>query len=162
MTHKIPLPGAEGLAEDEDLDRLAREVGRPFPEGSFNVGLHLATTYGARAREVSRLAAADPELARPLYDDLPFCWAEVVYAARSEHALTITDALVRRMEVFYRASDQGRKVMDEVADRLAAELGWSEAERRRQIESYKGTVQSNRAWRAGFAHPSAAATPIAD
>ena len=32
--------------------------------------------------------------------DLPFIWAQVVYACREEMALTVADVLMRRMQVF--------------------------------------------------------------
>jgi glycerol-3-phosphate dehydrogenase len=97
---------------------------------------HLGTSYGALAEEVLDLVAGDPSLARRLEPDLPGTLAEVVYAARSELALTVTDVLERRLHVGIEGEDHGVGAATAVACLLGAELGWDAAECARQAAAY--------------------------
>ncbi|HZO68081.1 MAG TPA: glycerol-3-phosphate dehydrogenase/oxidase [Kribbellaceae bacterium] len=55
--------------------------------------------YGAEAPDVLRLAADDPELLAPLGPGLPTTRAELLFAIRSEGALTVDDVLDRRTRI---------------------------------------------------------------
>ena len=94
--------------------------------------------------------AADPALARPLLDGLPYVWAEVPHAVGGEMALTLEDVLRRRLHVFYEARDGGLEIAAEVAARMAAlpGLGWDAAETGRQVEAYRAAVEATRPARA--------------
>ncbi|MCA9664119.1 MAG: glycerol-3-phosphate dehydrogenase/oxidase [Myxococcales bacterium] len=144
-TGKLPLPGAEGLDSDADLEALTERVSAQI--GDHEVGEHLVLTYGARAMRVARLAERDGSLRERIADDLPFVWAQIAYAARDEMALTLADALVRRTHVFYRDRDQGLGVLARAADVMGRELGWDAAERERQLTDYRAEVEANRGWR---------------
>ncbi len=76
-TKRIRLQGADGW-DAPDIPKI------------------LAERYGADGRAVAALERSDPELARPLIDDLPYSRAEVVYAARAEMARSVDDVLSRR------------------------------------------------------------------
>jgi glycerol-3-phosphate dehydrogenase len=144
-THRFALPGAEGIAADADLEALALALERAFP--AAGCARHLAYTYGARAQGIAAIAEADPEAARPIVEGLPFCWAEISFATRAEHALTLADALVRRTQVFYRDRDQGLVIAERAAARMARELDWEVEEQRCQVRRYRELVAANRAWR---------------
>ncbi|GIU85561.1 MAG: glycerol-3-phosphate dehydrogenase [Acidimicrobiia bacterium] len=105
----------------------------------------LATRYGGDARDVLALARADARLGEPLVPGLPTIRAEVVYAARAEMARTVDDVLSRRTRVRILARDASAAAADEVAGLMAGELGWDEAERRRQAERYRAAVAAERA-----------------
>ena len=77
----------------------------------------------------------------------PYIFAQIGCAARSEMALTLEDALVRRTQVLYRDLSQGLGVAERVGELMAAELGWSEQQRDAEVERYRAVVAANRAWR---------------
>jgi glycerol-3-phosphate dehydrogenase len=104
----------------------------------------LATRYGGDAREVAALAAADASLAEPLIAGLPYSKAEVVYAVRAEMARTVDDVLSRRTRARLLARDASARAAGEVASLMAAELGWDDAERDRQLEHYRALIEEER------------------
>jgi glycerol-3-phosphate dehydrogenase len=104
----------------------------------------LGERYGADARAVLELSAADPDLARPLADGLPYTRAEVVYAARAEMARTVDDVLSRRTRARLLGRDVSAAVADDVAALMARELGWSADERERQVARYRVLVDEDR------------------
>jgi glycerol-3-phosphate dehydrogenase len=106
---------------------------------------NLAERYGAAGREVAALERSDVELARPLIDGLPYSRAEVVYAARAEMACTVDDVLSRRTRARLLARDASAAAADDVAQLLAAELGWDERECGRQVARYRGLIDEERA-----------------
>lgn len=71
----------------------------------------------------------------------------MVYAARHEMALSVTDVLVRRTSLHYRALDQGLAAAPIAARLLAAELGWGGARTKSEIEAYERFVAESRRWR---------------
>jgi glycerol-3-phosphate dehydrogenase len=104
----------------------------------------LATRYGGDAREVLALLRADATLTEPIVGGLRYSRAEVVYAARSEMARTVDDVLSRRTRARLLARDASAAAAPEVAALMAAELGWSEAERDRQVEHYRTLIDTER------------------
>ncbi len=124
-TKRIRLQGADGW-DAPDIPKI------------------LAERYGADGRAVAALERSDPELARPLIDDLPYSRAEVVYAARAEMARSVDDVLSRRTRARLLARDASAAAAADVATLLAAELGWSDDERRRQVTEYQALVAEER------------------
>jgi glycerol-3-phosphate dehydrogenase len=98
---------------------------------------HLSQAYGTAAGELLDLISSRPELGTRLVADLPYVEAEVVYACRAELALTIEDVLARRTHVALQEPSRGTGVAPRVADLMAAELGWSEEDRSRQLRNYQ-------------------------
>jgi glycerol-3-phosphate dehydrogenase len=105
---------------------------------------NLAERYGADGRAVAALERSDPELAKPLIDELPYSRAEVVYAARAEMARTVDDVLSRRTRARLLARDASAAAADDVAALMAGELGWSDDERREQVARYRALVDEER------------------
>jgi glycerol-3-phosphate dehydrogenase len=124
-TKKLALHGADGW----DATDIPKNLGE---------------RYGADGRAVAALERSDPELARPLIENLPYSRAEVVYAARAEMACTVDDVLSRRTRTRLLARDASAAVADDVATLMAAELGWSADERDRQIARYRALVGEER------------------
>jgi glycerol-3-phosphate dehydrogenase len=112
---------------------------------SASLPTELATRYGGDAREVLALLRADATLTEPIVMGLPYSRAEVVYAARSEMARTVDDVLSRRTRARLLARDASAAAAPDVAALMAAELGWSEAERDRQVEHYRTLIDTERA-----------------
>ena len=91
----------------------------------------LALTYGTQYNEVLDLIRDDSSLAAPLGTCCSVTRAEILYAARHESALLLSDALIRRTE----AGSAGHPSDDAVASAaaiMARELGWDAARAERE------------------------------
>jgi len=105
---------------------------------------HLAHRYGGHARAVAAMMAEDPALAAPLVPSLPYRAAEAVFAARYEMATTLDDVLSRRTRALLLARDACMAAAPAVAGLLAAELGWDQEERVRQVDRFVERAQHER------------------
>lgn len=97
---------------------------------------------------LAALAREDRSLAVPLSPRSPYLAAEIVFACTHEMAATLPDLMIRRTRLFYREPDQGLSLAPRVADLAAAALGWSAAERSRQLELFTRAVAESRSFRA--------------
>ncbi len=97
---------------------------------------HLDNRYGSDAQQVVDLAMADPDLARPLINGLPYLRAEAVFAVTHEMALSLDDVLSRRTRA--RLFDRRATVAaaSEVARLIAPLLGWSQADTDQQVREF--------------------------
>jgi glycerol-3-phosphate dehydrogenase len=123
---------------------LARLPERPCPTLALRVhGFHTAadqfgrlSVYGSDAPAIDGLAAADPPLAAPLDDALPYTGAQVVWAARHEMARSVEDVLARRCRALFLNSAAAIRMAPAVASLMAAELGRDDAWQRREVDSF--------------------------
>ncbi|MFN2555931.1 MAG: glycerol-3-phosphate dehydrogenase/oxidase [Nitriliruptorales bacterium] len=149
VTHRLPI-GVRGSVEDalSDLHEVSRSVGLdPQLAGSL---LH---RHGSDAAAVVTFCAEHGEAER-LLPELPYLKGEVRWAARRELARTLDDVLQRRLRVSLRDPQAGGGAVAWAAKALAEELGWSQAERDRQVDSYlekvgreRGAIALDTAWR---------------
>lgn len=133
-TRNFPLAGAARFSSD-DWRRLAQTRGL-----SEATARHLAQKFGSAADEVLLLAHSEPELSSPIVEGLPQICAEIVYAIRSEMAVTIEDVLARRIGVQqfdWRKAIQAAPI---VASLLARELGWSVSETNQAVTEYAAKI----------------------
>ena len=114
------------------------------PAGDVAATRHLVARYGSEARVVVAIVAADPALGEPLVPSLPYLRAEALYAVRYEMARTLDDVLARRTRALILARDASAAAAPAVADLLAAELGWSEAESAAQVDRYRAAADVER------------------
>jgi len=112
---------------------LAIRGGGPRPPG---VSDHLWSRYGNEAPEVAAMAGSGPALSEPLVAGLPYLRAEAVWAVRHEMATTVDDVLSRRTRALILDRQAAARAAPSVADLLAAELGWSPAERDRALSNF--------------------------
>jgi len=110
----------------------------------FEAPEHLVRRYGSEAGEVMALAAADPALSDPLVPGLPYLKAEAVFAVRREMARTLDDVLSRRTRARLLTRDASAEAAADVAVLLARELGWTDAERDRQVAEYRASIVRER------------------
>lgn len=143
-THRLPLPGAEGITNENDLEQLIQRISSEIE--SETTARHLVHIYGTRVLQLIPLLQENPLLATSIDEALPNIWAEVVFAARMEMALSIADVFQRRTQIFYSAPDQGLSIAQSAAALLARELGWDAAEESRQVQKYHEMVKLNRSW----------------
>jgi len=73
--------------------------------------------------------------------------AEISRIVREEMAMHLDDILVRRTRAFHETVDQGLDVAPDVADALAAELGWEGSRRAAELTRYREIVEAHRRWR---------------
>ncbi len=112
--------------------------------GSAPADEHLARRYGSLAADVLELIEADASLSELLVPGLPYRKAEAVYAARHEMATTLDDVLSRRTRARLLARDATATVAEDVARLLAPDLGWDEAEIKRQAAAYRAEIAEER------------------
>jgi glycerol-3-phosphate dehydrogenase len=106
---------------------------------------HLTGRYGTEADAVRALTADDPDLAAPLVPGLPYLRAEAVYAVRDEMARTLDDVLSRRTRARLLARDASADAAASVAELIAGDLGWSDAERDAEVTAYRASIDAERA-----------------
>ncbi|GAB3642897.1 glycerol-3-phosphate dehydrogenase/oxidase [Spirosoma arcticum] len=121
----------------ENWQHLQSQHGLPA-----DVCQHLMRTYGSRAEQVARLSREQPHFAQKLTDALPFLNAEVVYQVRQEMAVTLRDVLARRWRLELSDWQLTANLTPQIADLMAAELGWSEMYRAEQVASYQSLLAS--------------------
>lgn len=97
-------------------------------------------SYGANSRAILDIVRTEPRLAARIVPGLPYIMAEVVYACRYEMALDIADVLERRLRISFEDREHGVGAAHDVAGVMAAELGWSEAEVRCQVDRYRSLI----------------------
>lgn len=140
-TKHLPLYGAGGDDMNEWTDRKCKEL---------NISESVARSmylWGSEATSILRMCAIDESLAEPLAEGISYIGAEVIHSVKSEMALTLTDFMVRRSQIFYIAPDQGLECIDKVADLMAKEIGWSEKEKKDNIDCYRAEVEMSRAYK---------------
>ncbi len=148
QTDHKPLPGAVNWPPDDDHDRVAKEVldiGGGYLE--MDTARLLANTYGMRAVQVARMIYKDPKLAKRLDPKRPEVLGQVEFGVKHELASTVTDVLIQRTQVFYRAIDQGLAAAEVVADHMQDLLGWDAETRDHHVAQYQHDVALSRKWR---------------
>jgi glycerol-3-phosphate dehydrogenase len=132
-TQRTPLVGARGLdAARGTSAELAAEYGlAPL------VTERLLGRYGDRLAEVLEPIAADPSLANLIAGGGGAILAEALYAVTHEGALHLEDVLERRLRIAMESSDSAMTAAPEVAELMAASLGWDTATVRAELASHR-------------------------
>lgn len=120
----------------DNLDQVVWEKIRAMYGFDADICQHLAAKYGSRATEPADIAHSSPELAARILPNFPYLKAEIVYAARTEMALTLRDFLARRIRLEVLDWVAAKTAAPIVAKYLGAELGWSEAQHQTYLEAY--------------------------
>jgi glycerol-3-phosphate dehydrogenase len=132
-TATTPLPGGSirdvGLA----IAEARREHDAGLPSDTIP---HLIGAYGSRYRDVLELAAGRPEWRTRIAADSPVIGAELVMAARSEMAITLADAVIRRTPIGA-LGYPGDDALERAAAIVGGELGWSAARRQDEIAAVR-------------------------
>lgn len=91
------------------------------------------TTYGTAYDAVLQIARDTPALALPLGQNCEVIGAEILYAARHEMALKLTDAVIRRTEAGA-AGHPGADALERAAAIMSRAHGWDAARTRNEID----------------------------
>jgi glycerol-3-phosphate dehydrogenase len=100
----------------------------------------LRSRYGSLLGEVLGESNADPTLLQPIPGAGEYLWAEAIYAATHEGALSLEDILARRTHIELETRDHGLAAAEAVARRVAPLLGWDEAAVERELARYRSRV----------------------
>jgi glycerol-3-phosphate dehydrogenase len=147
-TDQAPLPGAVGWPEDDDHGRVSKQI-EQASEGRLDgvVARYLADTYGTRGIDLARRVAKDPTMAEPLVPGRPEIAGQADWAVAEELAVEVSDVMVRRTQLYYRAADQGLAASAVVGRRMAKLLGWDDAQTAASVGRYAEEVALSRRWR---------------
>ena len=141
VTADIPLTGALGLAAARrELDVAAR-AHRWTPM----LVDHLLHRYGANVRDIIALCDDDAELAERVAGAPDYLRAEIHYAVSHEGALHLEDIIERRTRISYEYAGTGMPALDDIAAVAGDALGWTSAQRHREVDSYRQRVEAERA-----------------
>ena len=118
---------------------------KPCPTRTLNIhGFHRhaerfgpLAVYGSDALHIQDLIHAEPALGEPLHAALPYCGAEVVWAARFEMARTVEDVLARRTRALFLNARAAIEMAPRAAALLARELGRDAAWEGSQVEAFR-------------------------
>jgi glycerol-3-phosphate dehydrogenase len=134
------------MAEDcvDHAATLARLPEKPCVTRNLNVhGFHrqaanfgALSVYGSDALLIQDLIRAEPSLETPLHPALPYCGAEVVWAARVEMARSVEDVLARRTRALFLNARAAIDMAPETARLLARELGRDQAWQAQQVDAF--------------------------
>jgi glycerol-3-phosphate dehydrogenase len=150
-TAELLLVGAASRAVLSGLaDRISRDTGLTSEQAT-----RLVARHGTEALAVVELGRA-LDLLRPLVPDRPFLEAEVVWAVRTEMALSLDDVLSRRFRLSTEMRDRGESIAPRVASLIGAELGWDAARQASEIERYLAVARREY----GVPPAEAAAVPV--
>lgn len=105
-----------------------------------DVQANLIHLYGGNAENICALVERRPSLAKKLAPDLPHIAAQIVFAAQDEMAVSLGDALIRRMRFAPTDRTLGLGTLGDAADLLAQELDWSPEERAAHIARYRQEI----------------------
>ena len=130
VTHHLRIHGFTDVAKNDATKEDAAKQFGPL------------AVYGSDAHEIRKLIETDARLSEPLHAALPYVKAEVIWAARHEMARTVEDALARRTRALFLNARAALAMAPAVADLMAAELGWDEATRTKQLAAFRD-VASN-------------------
>jgi glycerol-3-phosphate dehydrogenase len=135
------------MAEDcvDHAATLAELPERPCVTRNLNVhGFHrqsdnfgALSVYGSDALLIEDLIRAEPSLQARLHPALPYCAAEVLWAARVEMARTVEDVLARRTRALFLNARAAMAMAPEAARLLARELGRDQAWQNGQVDGFR-------------------------
>ncbi|HUQ89719.1 MAG TPA: FAD-dependent oxidoreductase, partial [Vicinamibacterales bacterium] len=128
-TAETPLQGGSIHRMDSFLKAVTQRDVEGIPSPTLK---RIATTYGTGYDQVLQMARDVPALGRPLGRSCDVIGAEILYAARREMALKLSDALVRRTEAGA-AGHPGADAVERAAAIMARAHQWDEWRTRNEI-----------------------------
>jgi glycerol-3-phosphate dehydrogenase len=124
-----------GTALDPMLDQEVLNIARAGSV-SEETGRGIMEWYGNRAMDIARTALVSAELRAPICPHTSHVVAEVLEAYRREYAVTLADALLRRVPVAL-GPCWSESCSREAALRIGAVLGWSQQDLGSNLEAFE-------------------------
>lgn len=131
-TQNQQLAGAEGY----DFE-VWRELASAYHIDE-DIAQHLTLKYGSRAKKLLQ-SAPDGQLKR-LVAGYPYIVAEITYMAKEEMAITLRDALARRIRLELIDWKACLQAIPAAADAMAIVHGWSATEKENNITTYENLI----------------------
>lgn len=131
-TAALPLLGAAGL---DDLRAKRYEFASEFNLDTGDVDQFLVR-HGGLMPELLELMRECPALWQPLQSYRGYRMAEIVHACRMEGALHLEDVMERRTRLGLWASGRIEQAVEEVANLMAIELGWTNGRLQSEKQGY--------------------------
>ncbi len=104
----------------------------------------LLARLGSEVSEMIDLFGGNAHLWQRILPDCPVCDAEIRYAVSCEMAVTLWDVLHQRLRTGQQDWVLAQRLAPKVAEILADELGWTDAERDAHLESYVAQIEKER------------------
>ncbi|HYI24316.1 MAG TPA: glycerol-3-phosphate dehydrogenase/oxidase [Thermomicrobiales bacterium] len=101
---------------------------------------YLVRIYGSRARDVIAFAAGQPSMREVVHGGTGAIAAAVAHALEHEHAVSLTDIIMRRTMIGY-AADAGTSAVDAVARIAGTVAGWDAARTAAEIAAHRGYME---------------------
>ncbi len=142
-TTRLPLPGAEhlpGVRRPLAALQAVLEQGGVAAEDAH----YFASQFGTEAEQVLRWCAQTPDGMTRVLPDLPVRWGELRWLADQEMAMTLTDLLVRRTQLYYLAGERLQPLLPLLAQRLAAWLQYDSEREAAIIEEMQAFMVARR------------------
>jgi len=137
LTHTTPLYGGQTGRFRSFVERALKSK----PDGlSEETVENLCRNYGSRYREVVDIAFEKKSYRGLISEGFPDIMAEVIYAVRSEMALSLSDVVFRRTGIGT-LGNPGDKALEKIANAMAKELGWDNARKDKEIERVLDTYE---------------------
>jgi glycerol-3-phosphate dehydrogenase len=131
-TARLPLPGGMEIPGP-----LARALQRGRPSWlSEQSATYLVRIYGTRAWDVLSLAQECPELRKVVSPATGAIGATVAFAFTAEHAVTLTDAIMRRAMIGYGA-DAGFDALEGATWAARVVTGWNAAAAAAEFDAHR-------------------------
>jgi len=141
-TEDVLLPGAPpGDTEAWVEGRLSQLRGAGVAEAALR---RLGWLYGTQLDALIALGSEDPAWLSPLAPGLPVVRGEVKLAVTSEMAMTLNDAMDRRLALLLFVEDSALAGVTEAADIMGDVLGWDADRRTAEVASYRQLVSEHR------------------
>ncbi len=94
-----------------------------------------------RERIIHEMIISDPSLAQAICNGYSYTKADIIYAVRSEMAVTVEDILARRTRLLFLDAAAAIKVAEEVASLMAGELDKDSAWKKEQVTGFTKLAQ---------------------
>ncbi|CAH1105150.1 unnamed protein product [Psylliodes chrysocephalus] len=139
QTDMMQLVGAHGWTPTMYI-RLVQDFGL-----ECEVAQHLAKSYGDRAFAVAKMASLTgkrwPIIGKKLHPEFPYIDAEVRYGVK-EYAMTAIDMIARRVRLAFLNVQAAQEALPDIVNIMAEELGWSAAEKKKQMNDATEFLQN--------------------
>ena len=138
-TRGIKLPGGK----ISNIDRFRREAIQRYaalwPEKTCR---HLINSYGTRIEDIAELCRQQSTLAKPLMNDRDTIAAQIVWSARHESVVHLSDILFRRTDLCL-LGDPGDEVLTNCAGLAAETLDWSPDRQANEVKMVRAELNQS-------------------
>jgi len=104
---------------------------------------HMVRLYGRDAAAILKEASRSAELGEPLFPDLPYCLAELIYLCKSEQVCHLLDLVKRRTSIYFLADHGGQSALPQIVDRIAPTLGWDRERKAFELSAVRDEFEAD-------------------